>query len=206
MKLSPEERRKIYEEEKARIEARQKRHIAKDSSTTGLEPNVAGLLCYLAGWITGIIFLVVEQRNKFIRFHAMQSIVTFGILTIASILLSWIPFVGDFFASAIGILAFILWIILMVKAYHGELYKLPVAGNIAEGILPVARYGEKYETANDQEAAESTEAPQPTKSKKAEEFGERVIVPQSSGIWFYLYSSLSSTDILRGTISSQMEV
>src|SRR4030042_3116136 len=174
MKLSPKERRKIYEEEKARIEAEQKQQIAQGSSTTGLEPNVAGLLCYLAGWITGIIFLVIEQKNKFIRFHAMQSIVTFGILTIASVLLSWIPFVGGFFASVIGILVFILWIILMVKAYQGELYKLPVAGNIAEGILPVTMRGEKYETGNEQEAAESTEAPQPTKSKKAEEFGERV--------------------------------
>jgi uncharacterized membrane protein len=174
MKLSPKERRKIYEEEKARIEAEQKQQIAQGSSTTRLEPNVAGLLCYLAGWITGIIFLVIEQKNKFIRFHAMQSIVTFGILNIATILLSRIPFVGDFFAFAIGILAFILWIILMVKAYQGELYKLPVAGNIAEGILRAARRGRKYKTANEQETAESTEALPPAKSKKAEESGERV--------------------------------
>jgi uncharacterized membrane protein len=173
MKLSPKERRKIYEEEKARIEAKQKQKIAQGSSTTQLEPNVAGLLCYLAGWITGIIFLVLEQKNKFVRFHAMQSIVTFGFLTIASILLSALPVVGDFFALAIGILVFILWIILMVKAYQGELYKLPVAGNIAEGILAAAMRGGKHETAKEQEAAESTEAPQATKSKKAEEVGER---------------------------------
>jgi uncharacterized membrane protein len=171
MKLSPKERRKIYEEEKARIEAEQKQQTARGSSTTRLEPNVAGLLCYLAGWVTGIIFLILEPKNKFIRFHAMQSIVTFGFLTIASIVLSALPFVGDFFALAIGILIFILWIILMVKAYQGELYKLPVAGNIAEGILPATRRGRKDETAKEAEAAESTEALQPTKPRKAEGAG-----------------------------------
>ena len=174
MKLSPKERRKIYEEEKARIEAKQKRQTAQGSSTAQLEPNVAGLLCYLAGWISGIIFLVIERKSKFIRFHAMQSIVTFGFLTIASILLSALPFVGNFFALAIGILSLILWIILMVKAYQGELYKLPVAGNIAEGILPAVRRGGKYERAKEQEAAESTEALQPAKSEKAKGVGERV--------------------------------
>ena len=171
MKLSAKERRKIYEEEKARIEAEPKRQTAQGSSTTRLEPNVAGLLCYLGGWITGIIFLVLEPKNKFIRFHAMQSIVTFGFLTIASILLNALPLVGNFFAIAIGILIFILWIILMVKAYQGELYKLPVAGNIAEGILPAASRGRKEKAAKEPEAAESTEAPQPAKPEKAERAG-----------------------------------
>ena len=104
----------------------------KEGTTTGLEPNVAGLLCYLGGWITGIVFLVIEQKNKFVRFHALQSIVTFGALTVASALLSWIPLVGGFFGAIIGILAFILWIILMVKAFQGERYKLPWAGDLAE--------------------------------------------------------------------------
>ncbi len=81
MQLSPEERHKIYEEEKARIESEQKQRVTKGGSTTGLEPNVAGLLCYLGAWITGIIFLVIEQKSKFVRFHALQSIVTFGALT-----------------------------------------------------------------------------------------------------------------------------
>ena len=84
MQLSPEERHKIYEEEKARIDAEQKQWMTTGGSTTGLEPNIAGLLCYLGGWITGIVFLVIEQKNKFVRFHALQSIVTFGALTVAS--------------------------------------------------------------------------------------------------------------------------
>ncbi len=186
MQLSPEERHKIYEEEKARIEAEQKQQTTTSGSTTGLEPNIAGLLCYLGGWITGIIFLVIEQKNKVVRFHALQSIVIFGALTVASALLSWIPFVGGFFSAVIGILAFILWILLMVKAYQGELYKVPVAGHMAEGILPVTWRGEKRETGEEQKTAKSTspdevpkpsespEAPSPAISEKMGKFGKRV--------------------------------
>ena len=137
MQLSPEERRKIYEEEKARIEEEQKRILSAEESTTGLDSNVAGLLCYLGAWITGIIFLVIEQKNKFVRFHALQSIIVFSMLAIASAFLTWIPYIGGFFGSVIGILAFIVWIVLMVKAYQGDLYKVPVAGDIAAKILPV---------------------------------------------------------------------
>ena len=186
MQLSPEERQRIYEEEKARIQGEQKQRMAKGGSTTGLEPNIAGLLCYLAGWISGIIFLVLEQKNNLVRFHALQSIVTFGGLTVAGALLNWIPILGGFFGVVIGILAFILWILLMVKAYQGELYKLPVAGNVAEGILPVTWRGEKPETGEEQKEAESVspeevskppeppKAPSPAISEKMEEFGKRV--------------------------------
>jgi len=185
MQLSPEERHKIYEEERARIDAEQKQRMTTGGSTTGLEPNIAGLLCYLGGWITGIVFLVIEQKNKFVRFHALQSIVTFGALTVASALLSWIPFVGGFFGAVIGILAFILWILLMVKAHQGELYKVPLAGHVAEGIMPVTWRGERPETGEEQKTAEvqrpdevpkppeHPEAPSPAISEKMEEFGKR---------------------------------
>jgi len=182
MQLSPEERNKIYEEEKARIDAERKQRMATGDSTAALEPNIAGLLCYLGGWITGIVFLVVEQKNKFVRFHALQSIITFGALTVASALLRWIPFVGGFFNAVIGILAFILWILLMVKAYQGELYKIPVAGRVAEGIVPATWRGEKPETGEAKSTStdeapkppEPQEAPSPAISKKMEELGRRV--------------------------------
>ncbi len=103
-----------------------------EKTSTGLTENVAGLLCYVLGWISGIVFILIEPENKFVRFHAIQSIVTFGVLIVASALLSWIPFVGVFFGAVIGILCFILWIVLMVKAYQGTKYKLPWAGNFAE--------------------------------------------------------------------------
>ncbi len=110
----------------------------KTGTTTGLEPNVGGLLCYLLGWITGLIFVLLEKENGYIRFHAWQSIVTFGAISALFVLFSvfdWVPVLGVIFLAfriVVGILAFVLWIVLMVKAYQGERYKLPVAGDLAE--------------------------------------------------------------------------
>lgn len=101
-------------------------------TSTGLQQNVAGLLCYVVGWITGIIFLILEPNNKFVRFHAVQSIVVFGAYTIVSVVIGWIPFIGWIIAGILGLIAFILWIVLMVKASQGQMFKLPIAGNIAE--------------------------------------------------------------------------
>ena len=101
-------------------------------TSTGLEENIAGLLCYVLGWITGLVFFLIEKENKAVRFHAMQSIVVFGAITVVSIIVSWIPFIGYILGILLSILALILWILLMVKAYQGEKYKVPVAGNIAE--------------------------------------------------------------------------
>ena len=101
-------------------------------TSLGLDENVAGLLCYLAVWITGIVFLVLEKDNKFVRFHALQSLLTFLPLSIVGWLLGWIPLLGWAFAALVGILTVILWLILMFKAYQGRKYKLPVVGDIAE--------------------------------------------------------------------------
>jgi len=98
----------------------------------GLEENIAGLLCYVLGWISGIVFLLLERENRFVRFHAVQSIVVFGGLTVAEAVLSWIPYIGPFLSWISGILGFVVWIVLMVKAYQGTRYKIPWAGNIAE--------------------------------------------------------------------------
>jgi len=97
-------------------------------TSSGLEPNIAGLLCYVLGWVTGLAFLLLEKENKFVRFHAIQSIIVFGAVTVLYIILFWIPFLG----WIIWLLALVLWIVLMIKAYQGEMFKLPVAGQIAE--------------------------------------------------------------------------
>ena len=101
-------------------------------TSTGMDENVAGLLCYVLGWITGLIFFLIEKKNKFVRFHALQSIIVFGVLTLASIVLGWIPIIGWVIGWIIWVLWIVLWILLMVKAYQGEKYKLPWAGNLAE--------------------------------------------------------------------------
>lgn len=105
---------------------------AKAKTSTGLEPNVAGLLCYVLGWVTGLVFFILEKENKFVRFHAMQSIVTFGALTVVNFVLMFIPIIGWIIGWIIWMFALILWIVLMIKAYQGKKYKLPWAGEIAE--------------------------------------------------------------------------
>jgi uncharacterized membrane protein len=103
----------------------------KKRSSTGLEENVAGFLCYLFGFITGVVFLVVEKESKFVKFHAMQSTITFLSLFVISIILGFIPIIG-LLVYPIWILSLILWLLLMIKALRGERYALPIVGKMAE--------------------------------------------------------------------------
>jgi len=114
-------------------------------SSTGMSANVAGLLCYVAGWITGIVFVVLEKKSTFVKFHAWQSIMVFGVLTVVQIILSIIgtiawaasPFGGLWrFANVLGIIVWVitagLWIALVILAAQGKMWKVPGAGNWAE--------------------------------------------------------------------------
>lgn len=115
---------------------------------SGLSENVAGLLCYLFGWITGLIFFLIDKR-PFVRFHAAQSLVVFGALHIVSAIMgvslsihflsggwghweNWAPF-GLFF-HLLHLAELILWIVLMVKAFQGEKFRVPIASEIADGM------------------------------------------------------------------------
>ncbi|MCW7077029.1 MAG: DUF4870 domain-containing protein [Candidatus Syntropharchaeales archaeon] len=118
-------------------------------TSLGLDENIEGALCYLFGWLTGIIFFVLEKDNRFVKFHAMQSIVVF----LALMILGWIIgaiatamfFAAPYNAGAFGIatlislistllwlVMFVLWLLLMYKAYSGEMYKLPKIGDWVE--------------------------------------------------------------------------
>lgn len=105
-----------------------------EKTSTGLRANVAGLLCYVLGWISGLIFILIERDNKFVRFHAMQSLIAFGILSIAYFIIvtaDWIPFEVRLWISwLILVITLTLWIQLMVKAGKGIPYKLPWLGNL----------------------------------------------------------------------------
>lgn len=104
-----------------------------DKTAAGLDENVAGALAYALGWITGLVFLLTEPTNKFVRFHALQSVVLFGGLSLAWFILLSIPFIGWAISFiVIPILSVFLWILLMLKAYQGERFKVPFAGDIAE--------------------------------------------------------------------------
>jgi uncharacterized membrane protein len=100
----------------------------------GLDENVAAALAYGLGWITGAAFLLVEPANKFVRFHALQSVLTFGGLSVAWIVvMATIPFLG--WLIGLVVIPWVsvgLWLLLMYKAYRGERYKLPFVGDIAD--------------------------------------------------------------------------
>jgi uncharacterized membrane protein len=104
----------------------------KIKTALGIDENIEGLLCYVLGWITGIVFLVLEKENKFVRFHAMQSLATFLVLFIILVIIGMIPFIGWVISILISIFMLILWLFLMYKAFKGERYKLPIVGEFAE--------------------------------------------------------------------------
>jgi len=109
--------------------------MAKAKTSSGMEENVAGFLCYLLWWVTGLVFYLIEKDNKFVRFHALQSILVFLAITILNVILNVITFWLWFLwwiSGIVWLLAVILWIVLMIKAYQGEKFKLPIVGDIAE--------------------------------------------------------------------------
>ncbi len=97
--------------------------------------NVMGAVAYLLGFITGIILLLTEKQNSFVRFHAMQSTVLFGAIFIINIALGFIPGLGWMVGSLLSLATFVLWIVCMWKAFQGEMFKLPVVGDFAEAQL-----------------------------------------------------------------------
>ena len=105
----------------------------KARTSLGLDANVAATVAYMLGWITGIAVLLVERDNRFVRFHAMQSTIVFGALSVAWFLCLSIPILGWLISFiAIPPVSAVLWLILIFKAYQGEHFKLPIAGDMAE--------------------------------------------------------------------------
>jgi uncharacterized membrane protein len=100
----------------------------------GLSPNVAGLLCYVAGLVTGVVFLILEPYNHdpFIRFHAFQSIFFSVAVLVLSIVLAFIPLIGPVLYPLLWLAAVVVWVLLMVQAAQNKKWKLPVIGDLAE--------------------------------------------------------------------------
>jgi uncharacterized membrane protein len=101
--------------------------------------NLVAALSYLLGFVTGIVILLVEKDDKYIRFHAMQSTLLFAGFFVLNLVVDFIirpvDFLG-FLSSAINslitIVLIIVWVVSMYKAYSGEVFKWPVVGNLAE--------------------------------------------------------------------------
>ncbi len=94
----------------------------------GLPTNTAAALCYVLGWVTGLIFLLAEKKNAKVRFHAMQALLFFGGLTV----ISFVPIIGWLLSPFVMIVGFIVWLMSIYKAYNGEDFELPVVGKMAK--------------------------------------------------------------------------
>lgn len=102
----------------------------------GGDEKLKGAVAYLLGPITGILLILVEKKSGYIRFHAMQSTLVFGAVILINLVLGIVPILGWIIALIISpilaLVSFIIWLVLMWKAYSGEKYKLPYFGDLAE--------------------------------------------------------------------------
>jgi uncharacterized membrane protein len=124
------------------------------TSSTGLDENIAALLAYVFGWVSGLVFFLIEKTSKLVRFHAMQSILLNICIAVLGILLWVVTFVliligtqlPDIMGTLIGLLVTLIWIVFcvglligwilcLVRAYQGQVFKLPIIGNMAEKIV-----------------------------------------------------------------------
>jgi uncharacterized membrane protein len=105
-------------------------------SILGLDENVAGALSYVFGFFSGIVVLILEKENKFVRFHALQSTIWSVFLTV----LGWVcrivakfplvGFVGGIAGWAVGVVSVVSWVFLIYKAYQKDTFKLPIIGDV----------------------------------------------------------------------------
>ncbi len=113
-----------------------------DSTSTGVDARLSSILCYAGWWVTGLVFLFAERKDAQVRFHAAQSLVVFGAITVALFLCGGASAIAFFvaaptfqmlqaFGNAIWFAAVALWLLLLVKTWRGEDLRLPVAGALA---------------------------------------------------------------------------
>lgn len=104
-------------------------------SSTGLPDNIAGALCYFFPFIGGVIFLALEKRSRFVLFHALQSLIAFGVLMVCHVLTGVIPLLGPLLEVILSLVGLAVWLLMIYHALSGRWYKLPWAGEFAESQL-----------------------------------------------------------------------
>jgi uncharacterized membrane protein len=125
--------------------------VQTSKSSTGLDENVAALLSYVFGWLSGLIFFLIEKDSRLVRFHAMQSLLFNVLVGIVAIVL-WVAQVifiiiggmaGDVIGMLVSVVSMLIWVVFfigiliafvmcLIKAFQGQYFKLPVIGNFAE--------------------------------------------------------------------------
>ena len=125
--------------------------VQAGKSSTGLDENIAALLSYVFGWVSGLIFFLIEKDSRLVRFHAMQSLlfnVLVGVVAIALWIVLFVVFmiaaqISGTLATLLSLVSILVWgvfllgilagfILCLVKAFQGQYFKLPVIGNFAE--------------------------------------------------------------------------
>jgi len=120
-------------------------------SSTGLDENIASLLAYVFGWVSGLVFFLIEKDSRLVRFHGMQSILLNVILVIVAVVLgiglsillfilgqisgalsTIVGLVSSLFWLAFSVIILVVWVLCLIKAYQGQMYKLPIIGKYAE--------------------------------------------------------------------------
>lgn len=114
-----------------------------EPTSTGVDARLASVLCYAGWWVTGIVFLFAERRHAGVRFHAAQSIVVFGALSVVLFLCGGANAIAFFMAvptfqlvqtvgNVLWLAAVVLWLFLLVKTWQGETWRVPGAGHLAK--------------------------------------------------------------------------
>lgn len=115
------------------------------TTSTGVDARLSSMLCYAGWWVTGLVFLFAERRHAEVRFHAAQSLIVFGALSVALLLCGGASAVAFFVAvptfqllqsigNAIWLAAVLLWLFLLMKTWRGETWRVPIAGDLATKI------------------------------------------------------------------------
>ena len=116
-----------------------------ETTSTGVDARLSSVLCYAGWWVTGLVFLFAERRHAGVRFHAAQSIVVFGTLSVALFLCGGASAVAFFVAvptfqimqmigNVLWLAAVVLWLYLMLRTWLGEMWRVPLAGDLAKKI------------------------------------------------------------------------
>lgn len=100
-------------------------------TSTGMQPRVAALLAYVFGLASGLLVLVTERENAFVRFHAVQSITFSLAMFVLGLAFSFVPGIGWIAGFLLNLAAFGVWLLCMAKAFQGQWFRLPLVGDIA---------------------------------------------------------------------------
>ncbi|HZW68168.1 MAG TPA: DUF4870 domain-containing protein [Pseudogracilibacillus sp.] len=125
--MDTKDKQTIFKEEQAKT--------TNQATSTGLDENIAAALTYPFGFITGLIFLLIEKNNQFVKFHALQSIFTSISLMVVFTVIGLIPIIGIIVSLLMTPVMIIVSILLIYKAYKGEWFKVPFIGDLVENQL-----------------------------------------------------------------------